>query len=109
MTHKIWDVLKTLDEFQFKNGFKNFRDEDVVSIFETELPFIIEKTEWKRALLWNMGMPVRTINEWWALFEELGYLEAIGERKPGALLQVSIIRKDLEQHYGSLKAFLEGD
>ena len=109
MTHKMKNILKTLNDFQILNGFENFNDENAVYIYESEMPFIIKKTEWKRAFLWGMGMSIRTINETWDLFEELGYLQPTGDNEPQAWLQVATIRRDIEQRSASIEAYLEAD
>ena len=106
----IKDVLKALDEFQIKISFSEFKDDECDSIFETASPFVIKKSEWNRALMLGMNMPLRSRNEWWSQFVELGYLELIaGSKEPEAWFQVEKLVRDITEYHGSLSKYLESD
>ncbi len=109
MTNRIKDVLRTLDQFQIKIGFENFSDDDAVSIFDCEKPFVIKKMEWKKALMWGMDMPSRAIGEWWNDFVELGYLQMIQDKEPQAWLQISLIKRDIEEFHGGIEDYIGGE
>ena len=111
MTHKLNDVLKTLDEFQAKIGFENFTDEDADTIYDAE-PFIIKKSEWRRALMLGMQLPKRATGEWWTDFVDLGYLRPFrteDSKDEQALLNSKIIKRDVEEYYGGIEQYLGGD
>lgn len=107
---KIKDILKSLDDFQIRIGFSEFKDDACDSIYESSAPFVIKKSEWNRALMLGMDLPLRPRNEWWTQFIELGYLETIPNNKdPAAWLQVAKISKDITEYHGDMSVYLERD
>jgi len=108
MTRRIQDVLRSLEDYQIKIGFDDYKDVNAASIYETESPFIIKKSEWERALMLGMGMPIRAVGDWWKQFQKLGYLVSLPEEEPQAWLLISNIKRDIEPYHGNIRQFLEG-
>ena len=108
----IKDVLSCLDKFNITRGFSGFTDEEVVSILDTNEPFLIKKSEWLRALQWGRDMPKRSCDDWWANFLELGYLVPAGDtvKEQSAWFQPELIRLDVEEFKGrTTKEYMEDD
>ena len=105
MNYKMKDVLRKLDEFHAIIGFENLTEEDLHTIYDAQEPFIIKKSEWKRALMLGMNMPKRTIDEWWSDFKDLDYLRPLKldsrSKSEEALLNINVIKRDLDAFYGS--------
>ena len=98
-----------MEKFNLKIGFSNLDNDEIESIFDCDTPFIILKSEWKRALMLGLEMPPRTINDWWSDFVDLRYLVPVEGNEPQAWFQVNIIRRDIEEYYGEIATYLEAE
>lgn len=114
MTHRMADVLRALDEFQVHIGFENFTEDEVDSIYDVEDPFVIKKSEWRRALVHCRNMSKRGVDDWWNDFVNLGYLHPIDSESKSkkykdeeAWFQVGILKRDIDAFHGGMEKYLE--